>query len=516
MSMSLALPGAHVQRLDYGLLSRAFLAIGIGLAMAAPLSPDPLAFVGGALVPGLVLWICGSPTLPAAAAFFFLWQWLQVFARALVGLVDGEAMSRSLYGVWVEEAYWYSLAGIVTLAVAFRLVLRVPPPAESYRVAHLKWRSVDAFYLYLAAYVFNLFAQYAYRVVPGVYQQLNALGQFKVAAMFMLFVVVLSSGQGIRFLLVAVAIEIVMGFSALLSDFRGVFIILALAALGARIRWTGAATAAATGWAAILIVLALFWTTVKQDYRSFATGGAEESQALSMPIEERLAYMGGKVLSVGDIDWKIASYILLIRLAYVDIFGSVIGVDKFGRDHTPMRQWSDALSHATMPRALFPGKAELSDTEVYVRLAMADPNETYRLNTSISVGYLAENYADLGFPGMLGGVFVIGIMLAGVCRYFMTRAVPWLLREATVMAFIYATCLNGIEISLPKIFGAAFMFFIVYIPVVKFGYPALVRWLDTRAGVDAGTFSAYEPPPEAQRRRAIAPSSRGGGPLYPS
>ena len=461
-----ALRAAPTARLDFRLLGRAFLVLGLGLALLAPLSPDPLAFAAGGLAPWLMLQICGTPTMPAAVAFYLLWQWLQVFARALIGLVDSEAMAQSVYGPWVEDAYWYSLAGIVTLAVAFRLVLRGPPANENDRTAHLRWRPVDAFYLYLAAYAFNLGAQYAYRLVPTIYQQLNALGQFKIAAMFLLFVVVLSTGQGMRFLLAAVALEVVMGFSALLSDFRGVFVVLALAALGARIRWSGTASAAAAGWATILIVLALFWTTVKQDYRSFATGGTEESQALSMPIEERLAYMAGRVASPGDVDWNAASYVLLVRLAYVDIFGSVIGVDRFGRQHIPMRQWRDALSHSTMPRALFPGKAELSDTEVFVRLAMADPTETYRLNTSISVGYLAENYVDLGFPGMLAGVFAIGVMMAGICRYIMTRPVPWMLREATVTAFIYTTSLNGIEMSLPKMFGAALMFFIVYMAVI--------------------------------------------------
>ena len=56
-----------------------------------------------------------------------------------------------------------------------------------------------------------------------------------------------------------------------------------------------------------------------------------------------------------------------------------------------MRQWSDALAHVLQPRFLFPGKAALSDSDVYVRLAKGDPTEEVRAGTSISVGYIGEN-----------------------------------------------------------------------------------------------------------------------------
>ncbi len=56
-----------------------------------------------------------------------------------------------------------------------------------------------------------------------------------------------------------------------------------------------------------------------------------------------------------------------------------------------------------------------------------------RLGTSISVGYMGENYADLGFPGMLGGILLLGLILALACRYFMTRQLPWLVSEGLVM-----------------------------------------------------------------------------------
>ena len=92
-------------RLDHILLRRAFLVMGLALAMFAPFTPDPIEFAVGGFVPWLVLRIVGTPTLPAAVVFYLIWQWLQVYARTLVSVTDGEEMARGLYGPWVVTAY---------------------------------------------------------------------------------------------------------------------------------------------------------------------------------------------------------------------------------------------------------------------------------------------------------------------------------------------------------------------------------------------------------------------------
>ncbi len=113
-----------------------------------------------------------------------------------------------------------------------------------------------------------------------------------------------------------------------------------------------------------------------------------------------------------------------------------------------------------------------------MRLAKGDPTEQVREGTSISVGYMAENFVDLGFPGMLAGVFVIGLMTAYVIRYFMTRNLPWMVREGTVLVFVYSIARDGVEISLPKMIGAISMVFLVYVLLVRFCYPRVFAWLD--------------------------------------
>ena len=143
----------------------------------------------------------------------------------------------------------------------------------------------------------------------------------------------------------------------------------------------------------------------------------------------------------------------------------------------------DQVAHVFPPRFLFPDKRSLSDTEVFVRLARGDASEQMRSATSISVGYMSYNYVDLGFPGMLAGVFMIGLVVAAACRYFMALPLPWLVREGIVLAFIYAIGHNGVEISMPKLLGATVLTVVVYALLIKFVFPIALRWLDTKAAV---------------------------------
>lgn len=479
MALTAVRPTAPAPRLDYSLLRRVSFAFAVFVVAIAPLSPDPLAFAAGGVAPWVILRLIGTPTMPSAVAFYLLAQWLQVFARALIGLINQEPFSMSIEGAWVADAYWYMLASTLTLAFAFKIMLGgVPPPSQENWTAHLHWRPVDVFMIYLGSIAFVQVAGLSFG--GSAYQFFEAASRFKIMAAFLLFTSVMSVGRGWVFMFAVIGIEIFMGMSALLGDFRGVFVFLGTAALAARIRWTVKTTNYAAASVMLLVFLGLFWTSVKGEYREIATGGTE-SQALRLPIEERVGYMLGRVLSVGDIDWTQASELLLQRIAYVDIFGLVIAVDQNNADQGTMRQWNETFAHVFQPRVLFPDKQVLSDVEVFIRLTHSDVIENIRGGTSISVGYMAENYVDLGFPGMLAGIFALGLVIAGIVRYFMSIPVPWMVREGTAMAFLYALGATGVEISLPKLVGSIITFFVVYGLAMKFIFPVGHRWLEARA-----------------------------------
>ena len=99
--------------LDLNCLKRVFFYIAVALMFFAPFSQDPMAFAVGAAVPWLILQIIARPGMPVAVVYLLIWQWLQIFARLLQSMVDGESLASGLYGPNVARAYWYMLASLV-------------------------------------------------------------------------------------------------------------------------------------------------------------------------------------------------------------------------------------------------------------------------------------------------------------------------------------------------------------------------------------------------------------------
>lgn len=452
-------------------------------AALAPLSPDAIAFALGGAVPWLCLRIVYTPAMPAALIYLFLWQWLQIFARVVQAWVDGESLSTSLSGTNVAYAYWSMMASLVVLAVVFRLVLMdMKPATPAQRTAHYRWNVRQLLVLYVLGFLVSSFAAVFGR--GGLAQPIETLGHVKVVALFMLFVYVMSTMRGIRVMLVVVAFEIAIGFTGFLADFRSVFIFLTIAAVTARVRWRLSTGVFGACGLVALTLMALFWTAVKNDYRDYASNFSE-SQVISVPLSDRMAYLGGKLLSFGDVDFGRTAYMLLSRFAYVDIFASVIDVQQVVQEPTTMRQWQEAMDHVFKPRVFFPDKPELSDSDVYLRLTGRVLLDEILRGTSISVGYMGENFADLGFPGMLLGVAVLGLLLAGCIRILMSFDLPLVMREGIIMAFVFSIARDGVEISLPKMIGAALMFMIIFLPMIAFVAPQVIQRLDRPAQMAA-------------------------------
>jgi hypothetical protein len=186
-------------RLDYSTLRKVAFGFGLFFVVISPASPVPLALAAGAFTPWVLLRLVGTPTMAAAIAYYLLCQWLQVFARAFLALVDGEPMAQGIYGPWVVNAYWYMLASTVVLAFACKVALGgIQPPTEENWSAHLYWRPVDVFLVYLGS---NLITQMASLTFGGaLYPFFDAIARFKIMAAFLLFTSVMSVGRGWPFL----------------------------------------------------------------------------------------------------------------------------------------------------------------------------------------------------------------------------------------------------------------------------------------------------------------------------
>ena len=463
-------------RLDFGTLRKALLFLAPSGLLVALFSQDPVAVAVTCMVPWFLVAIVDKPCMPTAVVFLLLWEWGQIAARLLLAYLDGEALGDGIYGPDLTRAYWYSLASLVTFAVAFRVALDGARPASAqFSEEHLVWKPRMLFGIYLGTVVLSQALAPLRSFAPVVAQPVGALVQLKTVALFSLFATTMSVGRGRQWVFLAVGLEVVMGFGGLFSGFKEVFFILALAALATRVPLKTTTLLLSLVAAVILTGLGTFWTAIKPEYRRLATGDSDV-QIIVAPLSERTGWLADKALAPGDIVWGEAFVALIRRFAAIDYFGAVIGVSELASDPEHYERWRDALNHVFTPRLFFPDKAALSDTDVFERRALGGLSDEDRAGTSISIGHMAENFIDFGFPGMLLPMFGMGLLLGGIVRYFMTRPVAWAAREGFALACIMTTS-SGMELSLAKFLGGTLTTFVVLAICLRFLYPRIVRWV---------------------------------------
>lgn len=460
---------------DFVALRKGLLWFAFGVLVLAPFSRDPLVVAACGVVPWVLVGIVDKPNMPSVVIYYLIFMWLQAAARVLLASLDGEALDEGFYGADVNRAFWYSMASLIVFATMFRITLQgMPAASEEYFHEHFAWKPMSLFYLYLATLVMSFILAPLALMSIAIAQPVQAVGSVKYVAMFMLFASVLSTGRGLKLLLLAFVIEVISGFTGLFSGFKTVFIVLLLAALTIRIPLRLTTIVGGIVASAILIGLGLFWTAVKSEYRDIASGYTGDQVATASALE-RAAVLVGKAVHPEEIDWGLAADQLLRRIAYIDFFGASITITETAPDLEVFARWRDALEHVAKPRILFPGKAALNDSEVFIRYVRPDTDEIHS-GTSISIGFLAENFIDFGFPGMVIPVAALGLLLGAMMRYFMTRPVAWVTRESCTVALILALA-AGMEVSLAKFLGSAILIFIALALSLKFIYPSITRWL---------------------------------------
>lgn len=461
---------------DLAFVRKGLLWFGCVVLAPAIFMPDPLVVAACGFMPWVLVRIVDRPRMPPIIIFYLLFMWAEATARVLLACLAGESLTEGFYGPDVYRAFWYAMVCLIVLAGTFRIALTgMPPVSVEQFYDHYTWHPLSLFWFYFATLGLSAVLAPLGGLSGGLAQPVIAVGSLKFAALFMLFATVMSTGKGMSFLLAAVLFEVVSGFTGMFSGFKMVFVLLLFVPLTLRLPLS--VTNVLGGGLAFLaaVALGLFWTAIKPEYRGMASGYSD-SQMISASLTDRLGLLLRKATHPEELDWAAAGDELLKRISYIDFFGASIAATDTAPD-SDYDRWRDALEHVLKPRIFFPDKAALDDTEIFVRYVRPDGVDDVGKGTSISIGFLAENYIDFGFPGMLVPVALLGLLLGLSMRYFLTRPVAWITREACVAALILAGVSAGMELSLAKFLGATILMSIVLALCLKFGYPSVRPWL---------------------------------------
>jgi len=425
-----------------------------------------LTFYSLCIVPVLIalLWRKGEPPI---FVFTTIFQWLQASTKVFHADFEGLPMEQFQEFQGTETAVWLSLTAVLVLALGIRFVLNFLPIVPRAQL-ETELKTLDTnrlFFVYIGVFIFTFLLDRIKFVIPQLSQIIVSVVLVKWTVFFIIGVKILLEGASQRIIIVIFLFEIVAGFTGYFSSFKEVFFYFFVTYLTIKHHIEGRTFIPLTFIATLLFVLAIFWSAVKDEYRSYVRAG-DAGQVVNVSTQEQFQKLNELAGGFTDKHMEIGMNALLRRLAYVDFFGATI-------DYIPKYQpfeegavWGGALGHIFMPRLLFPDKPILkSDSEhtmKYTGLFLATDEQ----GTSISIGYVGDSYIDFGMYGMFVPIFLLGILWGLIYSAFVLKSKYKIVGMG--FAIIVLMPLYQLEMASVKMLGMVVMAFLVMFTLMRF------------------------------------------------
>jgi hypothetical protein len=467
---------AQVRRLPHPVPVWVYLLAWMAL-MPLLIGPNPgltvVAGLVGTALPALS-WRAGeSPTL----FWISFWQWAQAFVGILRATLAGVTVADFFGGKEYEESTLLTLCGVLCFAAA---------AGWAYRRVHFVASNPNAWFGRLR--VNRLVAVWLVLSVGGgvistvtvgtkIGSALQPFAYLYMGAMLLIFQYCLVTGRRRSLALMVIAVEVGMGFTGYFGGFRIVGIIAGLALftfVAERRRLWGAGIVVGLAFA----LMASFWQIIKTDYRTFMSGG-EESQVVSVSIEQRLDYLGRAIQGVSLQGLLSGIDDVLDRLGYVTYFGNCLRTVPSSVPHAEGRLWKEAIAHVLMPRILFPNKQVFNDsdrTNEFSDVRVADASQ----GTSIGIGYIGESYVDFGVPLMFLPILLFG-GLVGWCYGKIVQLAPVHILGIALATTMILRSTVDVASSNAKMMGAIVSTFLIYYVLLKVAGDRVWAWISLPA-----------------------------------
>jgi hypothetical protein len=240
----------------------------------------------------------------------------------------------------------------------------------------------------------------------------------------------------------------------------------------------------------VVLLLAAAWQGgIKKETRQ-----AFDRDQIASGVGGRVSFFADRVSETWPALWddpRDSVEALVSRMAYLTFFSRVLSHVPRVEPHAEGELLRMAVLNAFVPRMLYPEKPALPSDSYYTRrFAAANVAEGM---TSISIGYMAEFYADWGRTGMLISVFAYGLLM-GVIRRGLRRIVQPTLFVDGALATVFLPIL-AFEHQFVKGFGAINVGFLVVAAVALLAR----RWVPR-------VFIEDDPEPVEAPRRTTKPA----------
>ncbi|MGN8059088.1 hypothetical protein ACTJKN_22565 [Pedobacter sp. 22163] len=442
------------------------------LLLYAITSYNPLATSCAVLTPFLLIKLLWkedeSPYLFVASLLQWLSITIKVFYSNFMGLEFQEVFENYKE---IEKTYYVSLIGIISVALGIHIIIRrYAVEKEDYAEIALRYDSRRLVPLYLIVTIlYPILLNNSYSM-GGFQQPIAKLADFKWMIFFIFMMSTFFTKQYKLFFLIT-GLEVILSLTGFFSSFKDYFLVLfggLTVIFSKKIKFKQIIPLA--GLAITFFYMIVIWQYIKPEYRSYLNGGTISQNSIRTNSESlsKLQELVGNV-NQSNIDAGFKQTI--DRISYIDFFSATIDYVPRVVPHTHGRLWGDAVARVLQPRLFFPNKEIIDDSETtrkYSGMQVAGAESA----TSISLGYMTENYIDFGIPGMFVSLFIYGLIIGIAYKYVMTSSPDKLIGTAmTIPLFIL---IYMFESALNKLIGGLFMYLLIYELIRRF---ALKRFL---------------------------------------
>ncbi len=426
-----------------------------------------------------LFWKENTPPVIVAALLF---QWLSITIGYLYLTITDAKMIDLLWRPfaslkYIDKAFWLSIFGLLFFALGMKLsIINIKERKISLKfLEQYDTLKIIIFYVLYTAFSSALFKAIRF-VIPGLSQPVNMLSYFKWSLLFIMVYVAMRKRERLSLLATVLGIEVLIGFTGYFSEFKEILIMLPVIYLTFNKIKDTKEIVFLTLFAVILFNIGVVWSYVKVEYRQFLSGG-ERAQIVVVDKQTALNKLFELTSKVNSVTYQMGLEALIKRIFSIEYFSATINYIPDRKPYMEGKNWENAVKHVLMPRLFFPNKQAIDDSKTTMELTgiqLADASK----GTSISVGYMAQAYADYGPAFMFVPIFLLGLIIGWFYKYFLRSVNNPLWSYALIFPMYFLININGKNIV--KITGNLFMYFLVFYLIVKFILPFIDHFIRTK------------------------------------
>lgn len=262
------------------------------------------------------------------------------------------------------------------------------------------------------------------------------------------------------FFATAFILDFVSGFFSYFSTFKEVFFYTAIVAMTYITKISLSISIKGITAVFLLFFIAVVWTVVKGDYRSFLNEGSQQ-QVVTVSQNAAFGKLSDLLSIVNKETFAEGVGQFFYRLQYVYHLSKAM-------DHVPAEEpfqhgavWRETVKFTTVPRFLNPDKG-VYDASVKASRFTGIQYLGQASGVSFSLGYFADCYVDFGIPGMFAALALIAFVWSKIFRFFLLKSTGNIvINYAIAAAFFVQFCF--FEMDGTFMFGRMFTTFIVFV-----------------------------------------------------